>query len=110
MRNAAERVELFILLAKLLYYLSSGHSHVGYLYNYNVNPIHHIGKVEYDSIEVQPEPPTRLLAGLTLDISEEEGDEEEVEESYIEKEIEDSGISTEATDYEGMRIWILIRC
>jgi serine/threonine protein kinase len=42
MCNTSERVELFCLLAKLLYYLSSGKSHVGYLFNYDENPIHQI--------------------------------------------------------------------
>jgi hypothetical protein len=42
MRITSERVELFRLLAKLLYYLSSGKSHVGYLFNYEQNPIHQI--------------------------------------------------------------------
>ena len=40
MRNTVERVELFKLLAKLLWYLISGRSHVGYLYNYDQNPLH----------------------------------------------------------------------
>jgi hypothetical protein len=42
MRVTAERVELFHLLAKLLWYLISGRSHVGYLHNYKENPIHEI--------------------------------------------------------------------
>jgi hypothetical protein len=42
LRNTSERVELFILLAKLLSYLISGRSHVGYLYDYNDNPLHKI--------------------------------------------------------------------
>jgi hypothetical protein len=40
MRDTGERVELFRLLAKLLWYLISGRSHVGYLFNYPGNPIH----------------------------------------------------------------------
>jgi hypothetical protein len=42
MRDTKERVELFQLLAKLLCYLISGKSHVGYLFNYEENPIHKI--------------------------------------------------------------------
>ena len=42
MQNIDERVELFNLLAKLLWYLVSGRSHVGYLFNYDDNPIHRI--------------------------------------------------------------------
>jgi hypothetical protein len=100
MRNAPERVELFILLAKLLHYLSSGHSHVGYLNNYTTNPIHQVGKVIYDSIEVQPEPPTQLLAALTFDTL--KSDEEETyEESTDKEDLDDSGITSEATEYEG---------
>jgi hypothetical protein len=38
----SERVALFHLLANLVYYLSSGKSHVGYLFNYKQNPIHQI--------------------------------------------------------------------
>lgn len=53
MRHTAERVELFKLLAKLLWYLISGNSHAGYLFNYNYNPIHNIGQVIYDSITVE---------------------------------------------------------
>ena len=40
--NTEERVALFRLLANLLAYLSSGKSHVGYLFNYPENPIHRI--------------------------------------------------------------------
>jgi hypothetical protein len=40
MTIANERVELFRLLAQVLIYLSSGRSHVGYLYDYPENPIH----------------------------------------------------------------------
>jgi hypothetical protein len=40
MRDTAERVELFHILAELLWYLISGRSHVGYLYNYADNPLH----------------------------------------------------------------------
>jgi hypothetical protein len=42
MRHTAERVELFNFLAKLLWYLISGNSHVGYLFNHNTNPLHTI--------------------------------------------------------------------
>jgi hypothetical protein len=42
LRDTEERVELFQLLAKLLWYLISGKSHVGYLFNYEDNPIHKI--------------------------------------------------------------------
>ena len=42
MGNTVERVSLFRLLAKLVYYLSSGKSHVGYLFNHEQNPIHQI--------------------------------------------------------------------
>jgi len=45
MRNTTERVDLFKLLAKLLWYLISGRAHIGYLYNYNENPIHTIVSV-----------------------------------------------------------------
>jgi hypothetical protein len=40
--NTTDRVELFILLAKLFWYLCSGNAHVGYLLNYPDNPIHRI--------------------------------------------------------------------
>lgn len=42
MRETSDRVELFDLITKLLWYLISGRSHVGYLYNYPENPIHEI--------------------------------------------------------------------
>jgi hypothetical protein len=42
MRDTKDRVELFVLIAKLLWYLISGRSHVGYLYNYVDNPLHKI--------------------------------------------------------------------
>jgi hypothetical protein len=42
MRVASERVELFLVLAKLLWYLISGKSHVGYLFNYDGNPLHRL--------------------------------------------------------------------
>jgi hypothetical protein len=42
MRCTTERVELFRLLAKLLWYLVSGKSHVGYLFNYDDNPLNQI--------------------------------------------------------------------
>jgi hypothetical protein len=37
---ASERVEFFMLFAKLLWYLISGKCHAGYLYNYEENPLH----------------------------------------------------------------------
>jgi hypothetical protein len=40
MRVTKERVELFYVLAKLLYYLSSGKAHVGYLFDYERHPMH----------------------------------------------------------------------
>lgn len=42
LRETAERVELFTVLAKLLWYLISGKARVGYLYNYTDNPLHKI--------------------------------------------------------------------
>jgi hypothetical protein len=42
MRHTGERVELFNLLAKLLWYLISGRSHAGHLFNHEHNPLHHI--------------------------------------------------------------------
>jgi hypothetical protein len=42
MRYTAERIELFKLLSKLLWYLISGRSHVGYLFDHNDNPLHKI--------------------------------------------------------------------
>ena len=42
LQHTGERVELFQLLAKLLWYLINGECHVGYLYNYEGNPIHRI--------------------------------------------------------------------
>jgi hypothetical protein len=42
MRSSEERVKVFQIIAKLLWYLISGKSHVGYLYNYDNNPIHNI--------------------------------------------------------------------
>ena len=112
MRSADERVELFILLSKLLCYLSSGRSHVGYLYDYNSNPIHYVGQLMHDTIQVQPEPPTPLLAAITLDTPPERKSEEddEMDESFVKDEEieelfvgrnEDSAADSEATDYEG---------
>ena len=67
MRNSAERVELFHLLAKLIWYLVSGRSHVGYLFNYPDNPIHKIGR------EITPGMPRGIvvpqLMGLTAGAS-----------------------------------------
>jgi hypothetical protein len=40
LRKANERAEIFTLLAKLFWYLISGKSHAGYLFNYSDNPIH----------------------------------------------------------------------
>jgi hypothetical protein len=42
MSHSQERAEFFRLFAKWLYYLNSGKSHVGYLFNYDQNPIHQI--------------------------------------------------------------------
>jgi len=42
MGDPGERVDLFCVLAKLLWYLKSGLSHVGYLYNHESNPMHRI--------------------------------------------------------------------
>lgn len=42
MKKNEDCVELFGLFARLLTYLASGESHVGYLYNYEGNPIHEI--------------------------------------------------------------------
>ena len=39
-RNPVERVQLFKILVKLLWYLVSGKSHVGHLYNHTRNPLH----------------------------------------------------------------------
>jgi hypothetical protein len=47
MQHIDERVELFELLAKLLWYLISGRSHVGYLFSYDDNPIHKIVAVPF---------------------------------------------------------------
>ena len=41
-RDTNDRVELFGLVAKLLWYLVSGKSKVGYLYNYPDNPLHNL--------------------------------------------------------------------
>ena len=87
-------------MAKLFYYLSSGRSHVGYLYNYHDNPIHNIGKVMYESIEVQPEMPTQLLAGLTLGARKDKEDEKEEPEELNVADIDDSGISSGTFDSE----------
>ena len=40
MRDTNQRVKFFRLLARLLFYLASGKSHCGYLFNYDDNPIH----------------------------------------------------------------------
>jgi hypothetical protein len=37
---ASEIARLFQVLVNLLYYLSSGEAHVGYLFNYDDNPLH----------------------------------------------------------------------
>jgi hypothetical protein len=42
MRDTPQRVEVFHLLARLLWYLSSGQSHVGYLFNHDNNPMDQI--------------------------------------------------------------------
>ena len=83
MRDATERVELFKLTAKLLNYLISGHSHVGYLFNYATNPIHYIPNVVHDAITVELPP-----AG-----------EDDVEEDDVEYEGHGSPVS-EATELE----------
>lgn len=40
LRQPNERADIFTLLAKLIWYLVSGKSHVGYLHNHPDNPIH----------------------------------------------------------------------
>ena len=40
LRKTVERAKVFTLLAKLVWYLLSGRSHVGYLRNTIFNPIH----------------------------------------------------------------------
>lgn len=40
LRLGNEREDIFRLLARLLWYLSSGRAHVGYLFNYPDNPLH----------------------------------------------------------------------
>jgi hypothetical protein len=61
LRNTEERVELFHLVAKLLWYLISGRSHAGFLHNYPDNPIHGVGRIPLedeeidDNIPVEPE-------------------------------------------------------
>ena len=42
LRSTSERVQCFRLLAKLLWYLVSGKSKVGYLSNYPDNPLHYL--------------------------------------------------------------------
>src|SRR5271170_294787 len=42
MRAASEIAKLFQVLVNLLYYLSSGKAHVGYLFNYEDNPLHEL--------------------------------------------------------------------
>lgn len=42
MRITKERCDFFELFARVLFYLKSGKSHAGYLYNYPTNPIHSI--------------------------------------------------------------------
>ena len=42
LQHTGERVELYRILAKLLWYLIGGRSHVGYLFNYAENPLHRI--------------------------------------------------------------------
>jgi len=42
LRVTSERLELFTVIARLLYYLRSGQARVGYLYNYDENPVHGI--------------------------------------------------------------------
>lgn len=42
LRSTRDRVALFTLLAKLLWYLVSGKSRVGFLYDYPDNPLHNI--------------------------------------------------------------------
>jgi hypothetical protein len=84
MRHTGERVELFTLLAKLLWYLISGRSHVGYLFNHNGNPIHNIGKIIYDSITVETTdmgtPPADEEVGSTNSSFTDNTDEANVEE------------------------------
>lgn len=40
MSNTGERVEFFRFLAKLLWFLTSGKAHAGYLLDYEKNPLH----------------------------------------------------------------------
>jgi hypothetical protein len=42
MRAASEIAKLFQVLVNLLYYLSSGKAHVGYLFSYDDNPLHEL--------------------------------------------------------------------
>lgn len=42
LRDTAQRIECFNVLARLIYYLWSGDAHVGYLKNYAENPLHRI--------------------------------------------------------------------
>jgi hypothetical protein len=42
MHKKDERAEFFELLVKLLWYLGSGKAHVGYLYNFENNPLKEI--------------------------------------------------------------------
>ena len=42
MRNTDQRVEFFKLFARVMLYLTSGKAHVGYLFDYDGNPIHRI--------------------------------------------------------------------
>lgn len=42
MRDTYDRGDVFVLLAKLFWYLQSGRAHVGFLFDYEGNPIHEI--------------------------------------------------------------------
>src|SRR6266516_2825332 len=42
LRKTAQRVEFFEVLVRLLWYLRSGESHVGFLHNFEGNPLHTI--------------------------------------------------------------------
>jgi hypothetical protein len=86
LRDTTERVELFRFLTKLLWYLVSGESKVGYLSNYPDNPLHYLvipdsqwayfqgGKVVYDTIAVEDDPlPSVTTNDNTAILPEDEG-------------------------------------
>lgn len=63
MRNTEQRVEFFKLFARVMLYLTSGKAHVGYLFDYDENPIHRIVSPNFDQFFLTKQTPKIILPG-----------------------------------------------